>query len=86
MIKTIQKFGASWCNPCKVLDKTLSQVTGVEIVKFDADDDTEIFEQNNVKNVPLMLFKNEHNETVVRVSGLVSLEYIKKLISDNANK
>lgn len=83
MIKKIEKFGASWCGPCKVLDKTLSQVSGVEIVKFDADNDAELFEANNVKNVPLMLFKNENDEVVHRVVGLVSIDYIRKVISDN---
>lgn len=83
MIKKIEKFGASWCGPCKVLDKTLSQVSGVEIVKFDADNDAELFGANNVKNVPLMLFKNENDEVVQRVTGLVSIDYIRRIISDN---
>lgn len=83
MIKKIEKFGASWCGPCRMLDKTLSQVSEVEIVKFDADDDAELFEANNVKSVPLMLFKDENDEVVQRVAGLVSIDYIRKVISDN---
>lgn len=83
MIKKIEKFGASWCGPCRMLDKTLSQVSGVEIVKFDADDDAELFEANNVKSVPLMLFKDENDKVVQRVAGLVSIDYIRKVISDN---
>ena len=33
MITRIEKFGATWCGPCKILDKTLEKVTGVHIDK-----------------------------------------------------
>ena len=26
MIKRIEKFGAAWCGPCKMLDRTLEQM------------------------------------------------------------
>lgn len=38
MVTRIEKFGASWCGPCKVLDRTLEQISGIEIVKHDVDD------------------------------------------------
>ena len=37
MITRIEKFGAAWCGPCKMLDKTLEQLTEVDVVKYDKD-------------------------------------------------
>lgn len=84
MIKTIQKFGATWCGPCKALDKTLSQVTGVDIVKFDADDDEDLFTKNNIRNVPTMLFLDESGSVVQRTTGAIPLGQINQIIQDNA--
>ena len=41
MVTRIEKFGASWCGPCKVLDRTLEQISGIEIVKHDVDEEEE---------------------------------------------
>ena len=38
MITHIEKFGATWCGPCKMLDKTLEQITDISIVKYDVDE------------------------------------------------
>ena len=42
MVTRIEKFGASWCGPCKVLDRTLEQISGIEIVKHDVDEEEEL--------------------------------------------
>lgn len=39
MITRIEKFGASWCGPCKVLDRTLEQISRIEIVKHNVDEE-----------------------------------------------
>ena len=38
MITRIEKFGAAWCGPCKMLDKTLEQLVEVDVVKYDVDE------------------------------------------------
>ena len=53
MIKKIEKFGASWCGPCKVLDRTLEQLTGVEIIKHDVDEEEELANVRGIRNVPV---------------------------------
>ena len=42
MITRIEKFGASWCGPCKVLDRTLEQISRIEIVKHNVDEEEEL--------------------------------------------
>lgn len=81
MIVKIEKYGASWCMPCKVLDKTLEQVSGVEIVKHDVDEEPELTEEKKIRNIPILIFYNENNEEVDRIVGAVPLETILKKIN-----
>nr|DAX08723.1 MAG TPA: TRX family protein [Bacteriophage sp.] len=81
MIVKIEKYGAGWCMPCKVLDKTLEQVSGVEIVKHDVDEEPELTEEKKIRNVPVLIFYNENNEEVDRIVGAVPLGTILKKIN-----
>lgn len=84
MIKVIEKFGAEWCGPCMVLNKTLSQVTGVEIIKYDADDDAELFDRYGIRSVPTMVFKDENDNIVKKTTGAITLADINKILEENA--
>ena len=42
MITHIEKFGAAWCGPCRVLDNTLKQLTEVDVIKYDVDEYEEL--------------------------------------------
>lgn len=80
MITKIEKFGAHWCSPCKQLDKTLSKITDINIVKYDIDDNEELATEKNIRNVPVLIFYNENNEEVDRLVGAVSLNAINNTI------
>lgn len=79
MITHIEKFGASWCGPCKVLDKTLEKVTGVDIQKYDVDQFEDLAEERGVRNIPALIFWNG-NQEVDRLIGAVSLDKINEVI------
>ena len=79
MITHIEKFGASWCGPCKVLDKTLEKVTGVDIQKYDVDQFEDLAEERGVRNVPVLIFWNRDQE-VDRLVGAVPLNTINEVI------
>lgn len=79
MITHIEKFGASWCGPCKVLDKTLEKVTGVGIQKYDVDQFEDLAEKRGVRNVPVLIFWNGDQE-VDRLVGAVPLSTINEVI------
>lgn len=79
MITHIEKFGASWCGPCKVLDKTLEKVTGVDIQKYDVDQFEDLAEERGVRNVPVLIFWSG-NQEVDRLVGAVPLNTINEVI------
>ena len=42
MITHIEKYGATWCGPCRALDRTLAQITEVDVIKYDVDEDEDL--------------------------------------------
>ena len=83
MITRIEKFGASWCGPCKVLDRTLEQLTGIEIIKHDVDEEEELANVRGIRNVPVLIYYNEQDEEVKRTVGAISLGTIISIINGN---
>lgn len=73
MVVRIEKFGASWCGPCKVLDRTLEQLEGVEIIKHDADEEPDLFAVKEIRTVPVIIYYDENDQEVDRTIGAVSL-------------
>lgn len=79
MITHIEKFGATWCGPCRALDRTLQQLTTVDVIKYDVDEDEDLAMEKNIRNVPVLIFYDGDTE-VDRLVGAVSLETINKVI------
>jgi thioredoxin 1 len=80
MITQIEKFGATWCGPCKVLDKTLEKVTEVTINKYDVDQFEDLAAERGVRNIPVMIFRDENDQEVERIIGAVSLDKINEVL------
>ena len=83
MVTRIEKFGASWCGPCKVLDRTLEQISGIEIVKHDVDEEEELANSKGIRNEPVLIYYNDRDEEVKRTVGAVSLGTIMQILNDN---
>ena len=77
MVTRIEKFGASWCGPCKVLDRTLEQISG--IVKHDE----ELANSKGIRNVPVLIYYNDRDEEVKRTVGAISLGTIMQIVNNN---
>lgn len=73
MVTRIEKFEASWCGPCKVLDRTLEQISGIEIVKHDEEE--ELANSKGIRNVPVLIYYNDRDEEVKRTVGAISRNY-----------
>ena len=85
MITRIEKYGAAWCGPCKMLDRTLEQVKDVEIVKYDVDEYEDLATEKSIRNIPVLIFYDGDNE-VDRLVGAVSLNKINEIIDKWKNQ
>ena len=79
MITHIEKYGAEWCSPCKVLEKTLDQITDIDIIRYDVDENEDLAAEKKIRNIPVLIFYDGDNE-VDRLVGAVSLETINGVI------
>lgn len=79
MITHIEKFGAEWCGPCRVVDATLDQITDIDIIRYDVDEYENLAAEKKIRNIPVLIFYDGDNE-VDRLVGAVSLETINKVI------
>lgn len=74
----VLKFYADWCQPCKMLSKTLEDVeTDVEFEDIDIDEQMDLAKQYGVRGVPTMVMLNDGVE-VKRVSGYMSKEKLEE--------
>ena len=79
MITHIEKYGASWCGPCKILDRTLQQITDIDIIKYDVDEWEDLANEKGIRNVPVLIFYDGDNE-VDRLVGAAPLARINEII------
>ena len=80
MTDKILKFQATWCQPCKMLSKTLEgEDLGVPVEEVDIDQNQELAIQYAIRGVPTMVFVRDGSE-VSRVSGMMNLNDVKKWI------
>lgn len=79
----IYKFYADWCMPCKQLSKKIdnSDLKNV-IISINCDEDEELCNKYNVKNIPTILVTTDNGIELGRISGNVTIKNIAELISE----
>ena len=85
MIKTIEKFGATWCGPCRQLDKVLLEVPDtIKVIHHDADEEPDLFDDKKIRSVPVLIFKDENDTEKERLIGAVPYSKIDEIIKKYA--
>ena len=84
--KTLIKFYATWCGPCKVYDKQWIKVKdtidGVKFLEVDIDKDTSgLAVQHKVQSVPTtLLLNNSDGSEVLRKTGIIKADELRNLL------
>jgi len=82
MTKRVLRFTASWCQPCKMLAKTLEDVnTGVPIEVVDIDVHPEVATDFGIRGVPTLVML-DGNVEMKRMSGTVTKTDLGKWLND----
>jgi len=82
----IIKFGAEWCNPCKMIDPILEEVSKeytdkIHIYKIDVDEEQELAGLFGIQSVPSILFVPLKEQPQMAL-GVLPKDVIKKAIND----
>lgn len=85
----VVKFGSDWCQPCKVMDKTLERLEpnypNVKFLHIDVEESPELTEMFHISNIPVTLFISAGGENYERKVGLLPekgiVAEIEKLLS-----
>ena len=81
MSKKVLKFAASWCQPCKMLSKTIEGMTiETPIEEIDIDDNQELAVEYQVRGVPTLVMLDDDKE-VKRTTGALSTKQLEEWLN-----
>lgn len=80
----IEKFGAVWCGPCKVMDRNLDEFAKkhpeVIINRHDVDDEEEEVANLGIKSVPTTFIYDNEGVLLNRFVGVVTVAQLEALL------
>ena len=79
---TLVDFYATWCGPCKMIAPVLEQLTSVDVIKVDVDEERELTMKFNISAVPTLILMKEKQE-VARIQGYHDLEQLESWINEH---
>jgi thiol-disulfide isomerase/thioredoxin len=82
-MKTVIKYGAAWCGPCKVyapkFNEAAATISGVNFQSIDVDSGDPRIIEHGIRNVPTTVVI-EGNGNVRKQSGVMSVDQLKAFI------
>lgn len=76
----ILKFYTPTCMSCRFIGKMLEGLENVEVEDIDATEVLSKVDEYNVCTTPTLIFLNEENEEVDRITGMTTLNKIKEIL------
>jgi thioredoxin 1 len=81
-MKKVIRFTASWCQPCKMLAKTLEDVqTNLPIEIVDIDKDSDVAIEYGIRGVPTMVMI-EDGTVLKRLVGMQNTKQLQEWFND----
>jgi thioredoxin 1 len=81
-MKKVIRFTASWCQPCKMLAKTLEDVqTNLPIEVVDIDKDSDVAIEYGIRGVPTMVMI-EDGTVLKRLVGMQNTKQLQEWFND----
>ena len=75
-IMKVVKIGTEWCGPCRTLDKQLENFTKCEVIKYDAEENENIADKYNIRNIPVTILLDDNDNEIKRWVGLFNIKEI----------
>ena len=77
---TLVDFYATWCGPCRMLSPVLEEVTEIDVIKLDVDEERELSLQYKINVVPTLILLKDKKE-VSRKQGYMDLDELNNWIN-----
>lgn len=73
-MKTLLKFSADYCTPCKQLTKTFGEIIleGITLEEIDIEGNLDLVKQWSIRSVPTLILLDEDGKEVKRHTGSLS--------------
>ena len=76
-MRKVYKFSATWCGPCKMMTKILSNIESpVEIENIDIDVNSNLTQQYKIRGVPTFILIENDVEIKRKVGVMSESEYL----------
>jgi len=82
----VLKFSASWCNPCKNLQKSLQEnedVLKYKVEDIDIDESLEESQKYGIRSVPTIVLLDDDNKEVARSTDIKSANQLREWTDNN---
>ncbi len=93
-MKTVIKFGATWCSPCKQLSPIFTKVAQefaqelseqYQFVEIDVDQKPDVASSYKVRSVPTTIITDEADTVLATKAGVMSEQQLKEFIQGCSN-
>ena len=73
-MKTLLKFSADYCTPCKQLSKTLAEVNlqGISYQEINIEGNLDLVKQWSIRSIPTLILLDEVGKEIKRHTGSLS--------------
>ena len=87
-MKTLLKFSADYCTPCKQLTKTFGEITldGIALEEIDVEGNLDLVKQWSIRSVPTLILIDEDGKEIKRHTGSMSNTALKDFLESDALK
>ena len=86
----VLKFGAIWCKECLVMKPMWQEIEEstpeLKTEYYDADENPEILEKYQVKDIPVFIFLDKNDKEFLRLQGVQNKEDLINSVEENLEK
>lgn len=87
-MKTLLKFSADYCTPCKQLTKTFGEIIleGITLEEIDIEGNLDLVKQWSIRSVPTLILLDEDGKEIKRHTGSLSATALMEFLEQEPSK